>query len=311
MKKVAYLLTPNFQVMLFGGLSVFELANQSGPKPFYEISLISEGGGAVKCSLGYSVSAESFEAKKFDTVIVGGALRVELVTSGVVDFLNRAVRSSRRVASMCTGAFYLAQAGLLDGRRVTTHWAYARQLQSTYPKLNVNEDRIFIVDGPLWTAAGMTAGTDLALAMVEEDMGSGVARLVAQKLVMFQRRAGGQLQHSALLDLEAKSERIQRALNYAKNHLQTSLTVDQLAEAANLSPRQFSRAFTAETGRSPAKAIETLRVEAARALVEQGRLPIDAVAREVGFMDKNRMRRAFLRAFGQPPQVIQRNAAMQ
>jgi transcriptional regulator GlxA family with amidase domain len=170
---------------------------------------------------------------------------------------------------------------------------------------------IFIVDGPVWTAAGMTAGTDLALAMVEKDMGRDVARLVAQKLVMFQRRAGGQLQHSALVDLEAKSERIQRALTYAKNHLQTSLTVDQLAEAANLSPRQFSRAFRAETGRSPAKAIETLRVEAARALVEQGRLPIDAVAREVGFMDKNRMRRAFLRAFGQPPQVIQRNVAMQ
>jgi transcriptional regulator GlxA family with amidase domain len=311
MKKVAYLLMPDFQVMLFGGLSVFELANQSGPKPFYEISLISERGGAVECSLGYSVSSESFEAKKFDTVIVGGALRVEPVTPGVVDFLKGALSSSRRVASMCTGAFYLAQAGLLDGHRVTTHWAYARQLQATYPKLNVNEDRIFIVDGPLWTAAGMTAGTDLALAMVEEDLGSDVARLVAQKLVMFQRRAGGQLQHSALLDLEAKSERIQRALAYAKNHLQTALTVDQLAEAANLSPRQFSRAFRAETGRSPAKAIETLRVEAARALVEQGRLPIDAVAREVGFMDKNRMRRAFLRAFGQPPQVIQRNAAMQ
>jgi transcriptional regulator GlxA family with amidase domain len=287
------------------------LANQSGSTPFYEISLISEGGGPVKCSLGYSVSTEPFGAKTFDTVIVGGALQVAPVTSGVVDFLNRAHSSSRRVASMCTGAFYLAQAGLLDGRRVTTHWAYARQLQSTYPRLLVNEDRIFIVDGSLWTAAGMSAGTDLALAMVEKDMGSDVARLVAQKLVLFQRRAGGQLQHSALLDLEAKSERIHRALTFAKNHLQTALTVDQLAEAANLSPRQFSRAFRAETGRSPAKAIETLRVEAARALVEQGRLPIDAVAREVGFMDKNRMRRAFLRAFGQPPQVIQRNAGMQ
>jgi transcriptional regulator GlxA family with amidase domain len=177
--------------------------------------------------------------------------------------------------------------------------------------VKVDEDRIFIVDGRVWTAAGMSAGADLALAMVEKDMGRDVARLVARKLVMFQRRAGGQLQHSVLLDLEAKTERVQRALTYAKNNLQTSLTVNQLAEAANLSPRQFSRAFRAETGRSPAKAIETLRVEAARALVEQRRLPIDSVAREVGFMDKNRMRRAFLRAFGQPPQVIQRNAAMQ
>ncbi len=311
MRKIGYLLLPNFQVMLFGGLSVFELANQSGSEPFYEISLISEKGKAVKSSLGYSVSTDSFDGATFDTVIVGGALRVEAVTPGVTAFLNRALNSSRRVASMCTGAFYLAQAGLLDGRRVTTHWAYARQLQSAYPRVKVDEDRIFIVDGPIWTAAGMSAGADLALAMVEKDVGRDVARLVARKLVMFQRRAGGQLQHSVLLDLEAKTERIQRTLTYAKNHLQTSLTVNQLAEAANLSPRQFSRAFRAETGRSPAKAIETLRVEAARALVEQGRLPIDSVAREVGFMDKNRMRRAFLRAFGQPPQVIQRNAAMQ
>jgi transcriptional regulator GlxA family with amidase domain len=311
MKKVAYLLLPNFQVMLFGGISVFEFANQSGPAPFYDISLISEKGGPVKSSLGYSVSTDSFNAATFDTVIVGGALKVEPATQGVINFLNRAVHSSRRVASMCTGAFALAQAGLLEGRRVTTHWAYARQLQSTYPGVHVDQDRIFIVDGPVWTAAGMTAGTDLALAMVEKDMGRDVARSVAQKLVMFQRRGGGQLQHSALLDLEAKTERIQRALAYARNHLQTSLTVDHLAEAANLSPRQFSRAFRAETGRSPAKAIETLRVEAARALVEQGRLPIEAVARAVGFMDKNRMRRAFLRAFGQPPQAIQRNAAMQ
>jgi transcriptional regulator GlxA family with amidase domain len=310
-KKIGYLLLPDFQVMLFGGLSVFELANQSGSVSFYDIRLISEKGKAVKCSLGYSVSTDSFEGAVFDTVIVGGALQVTAVTPGVTRFLNQALNSSRRVASMCTGAFYRAQAGLLDGRRVTTHWAYARRLQSTYPKVNVDEDRIFMVDGPVWTAAGMSAGADLALAMVERDLGRDVARLVARKLVMFQRRAGGQLQHSALLDLEARTERIQRALTYAKNHLQTALTVEQLAEAAHLSPRQFSRAFRAETGRSPAKAIETLRVEAARALVEQGRLPIEAVAREVGFMDKNRMRRAFLRAFGQPPQAIQRNAAMQ
>ncbi len=122
----------------------------------------------------------------------------------------------RRIASMCTGAFYLAQAGLLDERRVTTHWAYARTLQASYPKSKVEEDRIFIVDGPVWTSAGMTAGTDLALAMVEKDLGGEVARFVAKKLVMFHRRAGGQLQHSVLLDLDAKSDRIQSALAYAK-----------------------------------------------------------------------------------------------
>jgi transcriptional regulator GlxA family with amidase domain len=125
---------------------------------------------------------------------------------------------------------------------------------------------------------------------------------------VFHRRAGGQLQHSTLLDLDAKSDRIQNALVYAKKHLQTPLTVEQLADVANLSPRQFSRAFHAETGRSPAKAVESLRVEAARAMMEEGQLPIDVVARETGFADRNRMRRAFLRAFGQPPQALRRNS---
>jgi transcriptional regulator GlxA family with amidase domain len=154
----------------------------------------------------------------------------------------------------------------------------------------------------------MSAGTDLALAMIEQDLGRDIARLVAKKLVLFHRRAGGQLQHSAFLELEGKSDRIQKALTYAKTHLRSALSVDALAEAATLSPRQFSRAFRRETGRSPAKAVETLRVEAARALLEQGRVPIDVVARETGFADRDRMRRAFLRTFGQPPQVIQRTS---
>ena len=155
----------------------------------------------------------------------------------------------------------------------------------------------------------MTAGTDLAVAMIEQDLGADVAKTVAKKLRhAFHRRGGGQLQHSALLDLDAKSDRIQNALVYAKNHLHTALSVDQLADAANLSPRQFSRAFRAETGRSPAKAVESLRVEAARSLMEQGQLPIEVIARETGFADRNRMRRAFLRAFGQPPQAMRRNA---
>jgi transcriptional regulator GlxA family with amidase domain len=308
MKRIAYLLVPDFQVMLFGGLTAFEVANRTAKTPHYSIHLISELGGPIRSSLGYSVSSEAFDDVPFDTVIVGGAMDINPATPGVVDFIRQAASSSRRIASMCTGAFYLAQAGLLNERRVTTHWAYARQLQTSYPTLKVEEDRIFIVDGPVWTSAGMTAGTDLALAMVEQDLGAEVTRYVAKKLVMFHRRAGGQLQHSALLELDAKSDRIQNALVYAKNNLHTPLTVDQLADVANLSPRQFSRAFRAETGRSPAKAVESLRVEAARSMMEQGQLPIDVVARETGFADRNRMRRAFLRAFGQPPQVLRRNS---
>ena len=172
----------------------------------------------------------------------------------------------------------------------------------------MEEDRIFIIDGPVWTSAGMTAGIDLALAMVEQDLGVEAARAVAKKLVVYHRRAGGQSQFSALLELEPKSDRIQSALAYAKRNLDSELTVGRLAEAAHLSPRQFSRAFRAETGQSPAKAVENLRVEAARLLMEQSRHPIEVVARQTGFADRDRMRRAFLRAFGQPPQAIRRNA---
>jgi transcriptional regulator GlxA family with amidase domain len=174
--------------------------------------------------------------------------------------------------------------------------------------VKVEEDRIFIVDGPVWTSAGMTAGIDLALAMIEDDLGADVARAVARRLVVYHRRAGGQSQFSALLELEPKSDRIQNALAYAKRHLDTPLTVGQLAEVAHLSPRQFSRAFRAETGQSPAKAIENLRVEAARLMMEQSRHSFDLVARQTGFADRDRMRRAFLRTFGQPPQVMRRSA---
>ena len=215
------------------------------------------------------------------------------------------------MASTCTGAFILAEAGLLDGRRATTHWNHARALQARYPKARIEEDRIFISDGPIWTSAGMTAGIDLALAMVEQDLGADITRTVARKLVVYHRRAGGQSQHSILLELQPKSDRIQSALAYAKRNLHTPLSVEQLADAAHLSPRQFSRAFRAETGQSPAKAVENLRVETARLMIEQGRHSIEAVAQQTGFADRDRMRRAFLRAFGQPPQVLRRSARVE
>jgi transcriptional regulator GlxA family with amidase domain len=212
----------------------------------------------------------------------------------------RAVRRKER--------YVLAEAGILDGRRATTHWAHARALQKRIPLVKMDEDRIFIVDGPVWTSAGMSAGIDLALSMVENDLGEEIARMVSTFLVIHHRRAGGQSQHSALLELDAKSDRIQGALEYAKRNLHTALSVEQLAGAARLSPRHFSRAFHAETGQSPAKAVETLRVEAARVMMEQGRHPMDIVANETGFADRERMRRAFLRAYGQPPQTMRRNA---
>jgi transcriptional regulator GlxA family with amidase domain len=179
-------------------------------------------------------------------------------------------------------------------------------MRREYPDVKLEEDRIFIIDGPVWTSAGMSACVDLALALVEKDAGVDAARTVARQLVLYHRRAGGQSQFSALLDLEPKSDRIQNALNYAKQNLQAELSVEELAGAAHLSPRQFTRSFREETGQTPAKAVERLRVEAARLMLETGRHGVDVVARETGFGDRERMRRAFLRAFGQPPQTIAR-----
>ena len=311
MQRIGFVLFPGFQIMTLAAASVFEFANLTVQRANYQIHLVSERGGPVRNTLGMDVPTEAIDAHVFDTLLIGGGVGVPSPSPLLVEAVRQAPGTTRRVAAICTGAFVLAQAGLLDGRRATTHWAFARQLKLRYPQVNVEEDRIFIIDGDIWTSAGMTAGIDLALAMVEKDLGLEVARKVAQKLVVYHRRAGGQSQFSALLELEPKSDRIQNALTYAKSHLNSTLSVEELAAAASLSPRQFSRAFTAETGQSPAKAVEHLRVEAARLMMEQTRHPIEVIAREVGFADRERMRRAFLRAFGQSPQAMRRHIAGQ
>ena len=305
---VGFVVSPRFQMMSLAALSAFELANAAAGETLYDIEVLSEPGGPIANSLGIRMETRPIGEGPYDTLVVTGALEPEPSTIVMQNYLRNALQTSRRVAAICTGAFSLAEAGLLDGRRATTHWVYARRLQGEYPKVRMEEDRIFIIDGPVWTSAGMSAGVDLALGMIEKDFGTELARSVARKLVLYHRRAGGQSQHSALLEMDAKSDRIQTALDYAKRNLRSPLSVEQLAEAAHLSPRQFSRAFRAETGLSPAKAVEHLRLEAARLMMEQSRHPIDVVAAETGFADRERMRRAFLRAFGQPPQAIRRAA---
>jgi transcriptional regulator GlxA family with amidase domain len=311
MQRIGFIVFPGFQAMSFAATSVFECANIATGRSIYEIHVLSEAGGAIRSSIGMKVETKAFGRSAFDTIIVAGSTQIEPATRGLVAFVRKSMKTARRIASICTGAFVLAEAGILDGRRATTHWGYAPTLQKLFPKVKIEADRIYIVDGPVWTSAGMTAGIDLALAMVEKDLGPETARSVAQRLVIYHRRAGGQSQHSALLELEPKSDRIQNALTYAKRNLHTELSVERLADAANLSPRQFSRAFRAETGQSPAKAVEHLRVESARVMMEQSRHPIDVVAHETGFADRRRMRLAFLRAFGQPPQAIRRGARTQ
>jgi transcriptional regulator GlxA family with amidase domain len=306
MHQIGLIVYPGFQVLGLAMCAAFELANSAGDEPLYRIALLSEPGGLVQTSAGFAVQTEAFDQRTFDTLLVLGDNLIRPVTPGMLEFLRRASLDTRRLGSICTGAIALAEAGLLDGRRATTHWAHVPAFRKAYPNVKVEEDRIFINDGNVWTAAGMSACVDLALALVESDLGVDIARKVARQLVVYHRRSGGQSQFSVMLELAPKTDRIQAALNYAKQNLKSALSVEELASAANLSPRQFSRVFHAETGQSPAKAIESLRVESARLMMETGRHSIDVVATDTGFGDRERMRRAFIRAFGQPPQVIQR-----
>jgi transcriptional regulator GlxA family with amidase domain len=308
MKRLGIVTFPGFQILDLAAAGVFEVANLVADRNTYDVMLLSERGGAVVSSSGITVNTQPFADPVFDTLIITGDVGVATPSEGLVKFMREAAIASGRIASICTGAFVLAAAGVLNGRRATTHWANARELQRRYPAVKVEEDRIFIADDKVWTSAGMTACIDLSLALVEADLGFELSKSVAQKLVVYHRRTGGQSQFSAMLELESKSDRIRHALDYAKRNLRKTLSVGELAEVANLSARQFSRAFRAETGQSPAKAIESLRVEAAKSLVEESRHAIDAVARETGFADPERMRRAFIRKFGHPPQTFRRVA---
>lgn len=307
MHTVGLLVYPNFQSLGLGIGAVFEYANFMYPAPVYDFKIVSEHGGAVMCSQGFSVNTDPIGDAVFDTLVVAGDNMCRLPPQSLLEYVRQSPTKSRRIASVCTGAFVLAEAGLLDGRRATTHWFHAHSFHKQYPKVQLDEDRIFVVDGPIWTSAGMSAGMDLALAIIEKDLGREMAQAVARKMVVYQRRGGGQSQFSALLDMDPKSDRVQMALTYAKEHLKSDLSVEVLADAARLSPRQFSRVFTEETGQSPAKAVERLRVEAARLMMETTKHPIEVIARESGFNDRERMRQAFLRAYGQSPQAIRRS----
>lgn len=306
MRQVGLILENGFQLMGLAALSAFEFANQELGNDGYRLTVLSEHGGTIRSSMNSGIETVALGVMP-DTLMVAGELVPSPISPGLCSYLARAGKEARRVAGVCTGAFVLAEAGLLDGRAVTTHWAHAAQLRARYPKVSVDEDRIFIRDGNIWTSAGMSSAIDLALALIEDDHGSALSRSIARKLVVYHRRPGGQSQFSALLELEPRSDRVQRALTYARENLRKPLSVEELAEAASLSPRQFSRIFREETGQSPAKAVEVLRLEAARVMLEEGRHPMDIVARDTGFADRDRMRRAFLRSYGQPPASLKRS----
>lgn len=291
---------------LAGPLSTFnQVATAAGRSP-YDLHIISQAGGPVPGNTGLPIETKPVGRRTFDTVIfVGGDIEPMQTPENIAAARKLGARTTR-VASVCTGAFLLAETGLLDGRRATTHWRYATRLQSRFPLAKVEGDSIYIADGHVWTSAGIASGIDLALAMIEKDMSAEIARTVSRLLVVPYRRPGGQSQFSAMSQMEPESDRIRIALNFAREHLAEALPVERLADAARLSLRHFGRAFRRETGETPAKAVERLRVEAARLRLQDGSEPIEQIALAVGFTDSERMRRAFVKLHGHPPQSIRR-----
>ncbi len=309
---VCVLIFPDFQILdATGPMAAFEIAARNGNAPRYSLGVVAADPAAAVSSCGLAVTAASLDhAGRFDTLLVAGGEGVRQAVNCLrtVGFIRAAAAQGARIASVCSGSFLLAEAGLLDDAVATTHWNATDEFRRRYPQVTLDADRIFTRTDRIWTSAGITAGIDLTLALIAEDHGERLARETARMLVVFHRRPGGQSQFSAVLDLQERTDRFAPVLAWAREHLAEPLTVEQLAAQAGLSPRQFARAFTDAAGVTPAKAIERLRVEAARTQVEDSTASVDRVCAQTGFGDPERMRRAFIRAFGQPPQALRRAA---
>lgn len=292
-----------------GPLQAFSSANELRPAgtPGYRLLTVSEHGGPVITAPGLPLVTEPLSAlagRSIDTLIVPGGLPKAgpVGLDGLIAWLGRNAHRPRRLCSVCTGAFLLADAGLLDGRRCTTHWSRSDELQQRRPALDMNPDAIFVRDGNIWTSGGVTAGIDLALALIEDDFGHELAIATARQLVMFVKRPGGQSQFSAPLALQSRTGATFAPLHgWIAEHLDEDLRVERLADAAGMSPRTFARTYVAETGRTPAKSVELIRLEAACRALEETELPLKRIAAMVGFVSEQNLRRVIQRQFGISP----------
>jgi transcriptional regulator GlxA family with amidase domain len=307
-RRVVIVALPQVQPLdVTGPAEVLSAAAQvaGGEPPAYVLEVVAPGGAAIPTGSGYALApAGALEDVRgpLDTLLVAGGAGARNADAAAVAQVRALGRRARRVTSVCTGAYVLAAAGLLDGRRATTHWQYCDDLQRRHPAIVVERDPIFVVDGPVRTSAGVTAGMDLALALVEEDLGARVALEVARWLVLFVKRPGGQAQFSAQLAAQSAERAPLRDLQaWMVDHLDADLSVPALAARACMSERNFARAFKAETGMTPAVYVEALRVERARLALESATEPIDAVARRCGFGTVETLRRAFARRLGVSP----------
>jgi transcriptional regulator GlxA family with amidase domain len=302
---------PAVQVLdVTGPLQVFASTNEAiagdGGEPAYTVRTVCKEPGIVTASAGLGLIADALPDADapLDTLVVAGGPGVEAAArdAALLAWLRRRATGARRVASVCTGALLLASAGLLDGRRAATHWSYCDELARRFPAVRFERDPIFVRDGNVWTSAGVTAGIDLALALVEEDLGRAVALTVARYLVVFLKRPGGQAQFSTALSLQAAEDRFGALHAWITEHLADDLSLPALANAAGMSARSFSRHYVEAAGMTPSRAVERLRVETARRLLLETRAPVKRVAQRCGFGSEETMRRGFMRVLATTPQ---------
>jgi transcriptional regulator GlxA family with amidase domain len=305
--RIAGIVFPGFQLLdMAGPVAAFEVAERIVPGS-YRWRIAAPQAGRVVSSSGVAWEAAALpRAGTFDTLLVAGGDGIDALAAEprLQRWLARADAQCERIASVCSGSHWLASAGLLDGRCATTHWSRTRQFTRRHPQVRWQPDRIFVRDGRFWTSAGISAGIDLALALIGHDLGEAVARRVARQLVVYYRRPGGQSQFSQLLEMERADGRFAGLLDHVRGRLAERHSVGDLAERACMSPRHFARAFVAETGITPARAVEKLRAEAARSALESGGEGVQQVARRCGYANPEQMRRSFMRLFGMPPSAV-------
>jgi len=309
-RSVEVLAFPDVQMLdVAGPTQVFTAANElagEAEAPLYTMRLVAPRAGSVQATSGLSLATAPLgaPAAALDTLIVAGGKGVmrAIEDEPLLDWLRVRAASARRVASVCTGAFLLAAAGLLDERRAVTHWDYCDRLARRFPRVTVDPDPIFVRDGKIWTSAGVTAGIDLSLAMVEEDCGRSLALAVARHLVVFLKRPGGQAQFSAALTLQSADDRFAALHAWLADHLADDLPLTRLAAQAGMSERTFLRHYREATGLTPQRAVERLRVEAARQQLAEMSLPAKRIAARCGFGSEETLRRSFLRVHGVSPQ---------
>jgi transcriptional regulator GlxA family with amidase domain len=308
---VEVLAFPSVQLLdVTGPLQAFATANdqvtQAGGTAPYDLRVVAKGGQGVTASAGLAITAAPLPrpGSAVDTLMIAGGPGVQAATADpvLVDWVRQRAAKARRVASVCTGAFLLAESGALDGRRAATHWSVCKEFAQRYPAVRVEPDPIFVRDGSVWTSAGVTAGIDLALALIEQDLGRTVALAVARYLVVFLKRPGGQAQFSTALSLQSADDQFGALHDWINKHLANEISLPMLADRAGMSERSFSRHYAEATGLTPARAVERLRVEAARRMLSESRLPVKRISQRCGFGSEETMRRSFLRILSATPQ---------